>query len=423
MQESMPTLHLQENRDALPQVVRGALLPDAAMARPLANIGELWFSTPVMARILQNGEKSRGELPPDAADFDKLLALLAALPRLGATPLQEELAGDLAALGTELPLTPDNAAAIWYATAQALKSTPLTPTDLFARMGTCVLDITPALLAVRQPLPAGTVPLLSLQALLSVHTPQFLKEIASLEALYGQRITDLAGLEAALAAAFAAARERGAHAVALATSHLPQFVRPDPYHAAEALSLALAGKWARLSEAEAALLQAQILRTVGRLAVAHGMRLLLDLSPKNDTVSAPFSPVAWHKLLTYLEEWQALPPLCLTLAPSQYDGGLAALLGAFPDERGVSRLSFGVAGQGATEADMTRALHFFAQNGATVRCIGLTDCRLPCLANHTAARFARAASQTLSLFPDQAYAKAELAALLYGRAAAFFGLS
>ena len=423
MQEQTLQQELLQISAATPQAVRGALLPSDVMERPLTNVGELWFSTPVMARMLQNGEASRAELPCDAADFDKLTALLEALPRLGATPMAEELAGDLAVLGIALPLSPDRAGDIWCATAKALQKQPITPADMMTRMGAAVLDVTAEQLATGQPLPAGTVPLLSLSSLLSVHTPRFLTEIAGLEALYGNKITDLKTLEAALSCAVLAAREGGAHAVALATAHLPQFVRPDPYHAAAALSLALSGKGARLSESEMALLQAQILRTVGRLAVAHGLRILLDLSPKNDTVSAPFSPIAWQKLFAYLDEWQALPPLCLTLAAAQYDGGLSALLGAFPDVAGVSRLSFGIVGQGATEADMIGTLRFFAQHGATVRCIGLTDRRLPCLTNHTAARFARAAAAVLSAFPDKAFAQAEITALLYGRAAAFLGLA
>lgn len=409
---------------AMPQVARGVYLPDGGrMTRPLANIGELWFSSPVMARMLQNGAKNAGELPENAADFEKLAVLFSALPRLGGTPIREGLCADLAALGCRLSPTPENAAAIWQESAATLADTPLSPKDLYARMGVRVLDVTPTELARGVALPQSCVPLVSLPALLSAHTPDFLQTLTALAAYSGNEITTLAALEAALEALLIGARARGARVVALSLCDTASFCRPDPYHAAEAFKTALDGKGHRLRTDEAALLHAQILRILGRLALAHGYRFLLELSPKTDTVSAPFSPPELQKLLSYLDEWQALPPTCLSLAPAQYEGGLSALLGAFPDQTGTSRLLFGIAGQGATAADLGRAVRFFARNGALTRCMGLTDARTLCLQNRTAVRFAAALGEELSLFDDADFAEAEARAVLFLRAADFYGLA
>jgi hypothetical protein len=133
--------------------------------------------------------------------------------------------------------------------------------------------------------------------------------------------------------------------------------------------------------------------------------------------------VELQKLLCYLDEWQALPLTCLSLTPAQYDGGLSALLGAFPDQAGVSRLLFGIAGQWATDADLGRAVRFFTRNGALTRCMGLVDARTLCLQDRTAARFAAALCEELCLYDDAAFAEAEAYAVLFSRAADFYGLS
>ncbi|MBE6604532.1 MAG: glucuronate isomerase [Ruminococcaceae bacterium] len=408
----------------MPQVVRAAPLSDEAqMTRPLANIGELWFFTPVMARMLQNGAQNTGEMPESAADFERLSALLEALPRLGGTPIRESLCADLAALGCRLAPVPENAAAIWHATAAALAERPCSPMEVLSRMGARAFDVTPQGLAEDPALPQDSVPILSLLSLLSAHTPDFRKTLVALGACCGREIVTLSDLEAALEAVLVTAKARGARVIALSLCDTALFVRPDPYHAAEALKTALGGRGARLQAGEAALLHAQILRILGRLAIAHGYRFLWELSPKNDTISLPFSPIELQKLLTYLDEWQALPPTCLSLAPAQYDGGLSPLLGAFPDAAGTSRLCFGVAGQGATREDLGRAVRFFARNGATARCIGLTDARALCLQDLTAKRFAAALGEELALFDDAAFAEAEARAVLFDRAARFYGLA
>ena len=408
---------------AMPQLVRTGSLPaQKELKRPLANLGELWFFSPVMARMLQNGAQNVNDLPARAADFEKLAALFAALPRLGGTPIAEDLAADLAALDCSLCPTSAHAAAIWQQTALTLSEHPLTPADLLFRMNVRVVDLTPTMLQCGTPLPQDTVPLLSFPSLLSTTAPTFAEEVRALGAACGTEITDLPSLEHALLCTLRAAKEQGSCVIALSLCDTPLFVRPDPYHAAQALQLALSGKGAHLQERDAALLHAQLLRILGRLAVENGYRFLWELVPKIDTVSAPFSPVALQKLLHYLDEWQALPSLCLSLSPAQCDGGLAPLFGAFPDEGGVSRLLFGIAGQGATAADLARAVRFFARHGATTRCIGLTDARTLCLQNGTAARFAAALADELVYFDDADFAKAEARALLYERPARFFGV-
>lgn len=409
---------------AMPQVVRGVFLPDdGQMVRPLANIGELWFFTPVMARMLQNGAQNTGELPESAADYERLLALLMALPRLGGTPIREALCADLTALGCKLAPAPENAAAIWQETATALAEQPMTPMDVLLRMGARVFDVTPQGFWQGVTLPQGSVPVVSLPSLLSAHTPDFLQTLTALGACSDREIATLTDLEGALEALLVGAKARGARVMALSLCDTAVFRRPDPYHAAEALKMALVGRGARLGADERALLHAQILRILGRLARAYDYRFLWELSPKNDTVSAPFSPIELQKLLAYLDEWQALPTTCLSLTPAQYDGGLSPLLGAFPDAVGASRLCFGIAGQGATKADFARAVRFFARNGATVHCMGLTDARALCLQNCTAARFAAALGEELCLFDDTAFAEAEANAILSRRAARFFGLA
>ncbi|MBQ9802289.1 MAG: glucuronate isomerase [Clostridia bacterium] len=368
--------------------------------RAFDNLAEIWFPDLRKHRALRALGLPECEITGNSSDYDKLCAFLSVLPQLGGTTLYDDARADLLALGCTLTPNAENASAIWQETTRYLCEHRVSPADVCAEKRTTFVDFLPQTAWEIHRLPSAAVPVMSCDALADLCGAAFATCIDTVSKNSGIRIESMADLEQALLVALDVAFAGGCRAVSVDLSDLFRFVRPDPYHADLALKRALAGDAGKLTEEELLLFRAQLLRTLGGALVRRGGRLLLSFSRQTDTVYTPFSPKAVKELLSDLDARGALVPTCLSLAPTDVTAGIAPLFGAFAASDGTPRLFFGIAGQGATRADLAGAWRLFCRQGATSLCLGVTDVSRGFLLHRGVARLAAAVAAETADWAD-----------------------
>ena len=222
-------------------------------------------SDPALSRLLRACGTDEACISGGASDYDKFLALAAALPLCEGHPLRDDVNATLtAATGLSSPLCPHTARAHWEAWVQAywygsVNDTPILPTE-------CSLC-----------LPAK-------------NTVWRTESITPLPDPLKVRSEDLRAWSAELETALPPC---GIASVILPENYV--FVRPDPYHAALAVGKTAQGEL--LTDSEGHLLVTQALRVWGLASVRLGTTLLLRGG----------TPSAVRFLLAYMDTSRALP--------------------------------------------------------------------------------------------------------------------
>lgn len=373
---------------------RKALMADRPFVTPL----ELWQQNPRLQLAMRVRGISSDEITGAAADYEKLVALLGVLTHTAGSTLAADLAADLAWLTAPLAPVPQNAAQIWQAACTHLFTGNVTPRTLLADERAALISVSVCDAGARNALGGNLLPLPSLDELADITAPDFAISAQTVGKSCNIAVTDLASLEAALQKTVAAFAAAGAVAASIDLSGYSHFHRPDPYHAGQLLAAAMAGRGATLTGKDRALWQAQLLRTVGRSLAAHGMRLVVKISPKTEHIWGDFSALAFTRLLTYLASEGALVKTLLTLAAGELPTGLSVLLDRFLDNGGKPLLYFGIAGAGACTPELSRSLRYYLRRAASPLLLGITDDERGFFTAHAKGRFCHVLAAELARF-------------------------
>ena len=366
--------------------------------RPFVTPVELWQQNPRLQLAMRVRGISEAEITGAAADYEKLIALLGVLAHTAGSTLAADLAADLAWLTA--PAAPDHAAEIWQATCARLFERNVTPRTLLARDRAALVAVSACDVGAASALGGTLLPLLSLDRLADITAPDFAISAQTVGKNCNIAVTDLASLEAALEQTVAAFAAAGAVAALIDLSGFSGFKSPDPYHAGLLLAAAMAGQGDTLTAEDRALWQAQLLRTVGQRLATHGMRLVVQISPKTEHVMGDFSALAFRRLLSYLADKGALVKTLLTLAAGELPAGLSVLLDRFHDKQEKPLLYFGIAGAGAASPELSRSLRYYLRRGAGPLLLGITDDERGFFSAPTKARFCRVLADELARFAE-----------------------
>ena len=366
--------------------------------RPFVTPVELWLKNPRVVRAMRACGVPEAEITGDGADYEKLTALFDNLHATAGSTLAADLYADLTMLSAPLVPTASNVKCAWQSATAYLAAQDVTPRSLLAKNRVSLLRVDAGEHCEEGVFDDTVKPLLCFDALLRIEAPDFLGQVEELGKTVGVTVRDLATLELAISLTLYRFLALGARAVMLDLSGFDRFEKPDAYHAAAALASGLAGEQAALTSAAVALWRAQLLRMLGRALVARGMRLVLRVRPKTEHVMGDFSIKAFDKLLSYLAQWKALPPVLLSLAAGDLPQGLSLLLNRFREESGAPLLYFGIEAAGATTAQLSRSLRFYLHRGAASLLLGITDCEQGSFSAPAKARFARVLAAELARF-------------------------
>lgn len=393
---------LYQELNNIPGVTVNARFDAAAVGkdRPFATPVELWQQNPRLQLAMRVRGIGEAEITGVAADYEKLVALLGVLTHTAGSTLAADLTADLAWLTAPLAPAPQNAAEIWQAACTHLFAGNVTPRTLLARERAALVCVSVCDARAREVLGGNLLPLPSLDRLADITAPEFAISAQTVGKSCNIAVNDLASLEAALQQTVAALAAAGAVAVSIDLSGFSRFKRPDPYHAGQLLAAAMAGQGATLTSEDRALWQAQLLRAVGRSLAAHGMRLVVQTTPKTEHVWGDFSALAFRSLLTYLAGEGALVKTLLTLAAGELPAGLSVLLDRFFDGAGKPLLYFGIAGAGAATPELSCSLRYYLRRGAAPLLLGITDDERGFFTAPAKARFCRVLSAELARFAE-----------------------
>lgn len=238
------------------------LLSDAYRTAPQNAAELLCLGTPENRALLALAGE---DVPSGASDFELFRAFCAAYRSLAGHPLHRG-AWETLTYGAEVAQTPapETCDALWCAVAERLEARRIKTCRVFAP-----------------------------DALFAIEKTGFSDAVAALSAAYGVAVTDVASLETALNAALDAFTAAGGRLADHGRETLTVFVRPDPYHAGEALAAALAGRV--IDRETAALWRCQLARILGRAYAARHIPLLLHTGKGT------------AELLAYLSRERALP--------------------------------------------------------------------------------------------------------------------
>ncbi|MBQ3056173.1 MAG: glucuronate isomerase [Clostridia bacterium] len=386
--EKMPTI----------AVDAGFSAAEVCADRPFVTPVELWVKNPRVVRAMRACGICEEKITGLGADYEKLAVLFENLKATAGSTLAADLYADLAMLNaSHAPIT-ENAVHAWQSANAYLATRDVTPRSLLAKNRASLLRVEAGDHCEEAAFGDTVKPLVCFDALLRMEASDFSGQVEELGKCAGVAVKDLATLEQAVLAVLDRFAALGAGAVMLDLSGFDRFEKPDAYHAAAALASGLAGEQAALTSAAVALWRAQLLRMLGRALVARGMRLVLRVRPKTEHVMGDFSIKAFDKLLSYLAQWKALPPVLLSLAAGDLPQGLSLLLNRFREESGAPLLYFGIEAAGATTAQLSRSLRFYLNRGVASLLLGITDCEQGSFSAPAIARFARVLAAELARF-------------------------
>ena len=363
--------------------------------RCCSNLFELLHTDPY-APLLRAAGIAKAEISGDAADFEKYEALLAAASRLSGTALLEVLSLDLAVLGCKLPQNDAEAAAAWQHVAAELSSRNVTLRDATKDAACVLLPVSPLTLPEFAPPVPNAHPVLDLAPLFAFAERGFAATVAE---FCQKKEPTLADLEAALCDTLSRFAAMGGKVILVDFAAFTHFEKPNPYHAGKALAACLAGE--RLTDAESSLLLAQLLRSIGRAAAPLGLlakwRFAADFTP----VSGDMMARELEKLLSYLNEYDALLPTLLSHTVLTAPCPFAALIGKFATEDGTPRLFFGFEGVCATQADIRFATLAYLRRGAAKLLLGITGSEMGGIVPASTHFYREAVAEVLSAWGEE----------------------
>ncbi len=363
--------------------------------RCCSNLFEL-LHTDSYAPLLAAAGVGEAEISGNAADFEKCEALLAAASRLSGTALAEVLSLDLAAIGCKLPKNDTECAEIWQNAAAALQCRSVTPQNALQNAACALVPVSPlALSEFALPLP-NVHPVLDLAPLFAFEERGFAATVA---AFCQKKAPTLADLEAALGDTLSRFAAMGGKMILIDFAAFTHFEKPNPYHAGKSLAACLAGE--HPTDAQISLLLAQLLRSIGRAAAPLGLsekwRFAADFTP----VSGDRMAKELKKLLSYLDEYDALLPTLLSHTVLTAPCPFAALIGKFATEDGMPKLFFGFEGVCATQADIRLAALAYLRRGAAKLLLGITGSEMGGIVSASTHFYREAVAEMLSAWGEE----------------------
>lgn len=261
-----------------------------------SNLWELFCSSDVLDAMRLGGADEK-YVGGDASDYEKFHELCRIMPTLagnGIYALAHTLLRSL--FNCDLAINLTNCEEIWSISADRFFANELTLSDLYGDRGgtVCInVDMLDDPSGIRRiTLREGNleiIPVFCPNSLFEINTKGFKASISALEELAGKSVSDLSGLCDALSARIDTFCSLGCRFASHLDVSIPRFVKPDPYHAEQALKKAIAGKGYELDEDEILLLKAQLCRMLSSEYKKRDMVLQISC---NGTPS--------EQLLTYL---------------------------------------------------------------------------------------------------------------------------
>lgn len=300
--------------EALPMADLAAELSAGELAAnvPFSNIAQLLLPRhPDILRLMAQCGIDPRHSAPNAADYERFRAWCTCTPALIGHPIplfQQMLLHRL--FECDLPLIEENCDTIWQLTAQRLAKEPLRPRNVLTAWQVKRLFLAEKphgdLTAYRDIADSSTCdirPLFFPDRLLDADRPGFASAVQALGRAVGYPVTDLPTLESALRTAL----DRFADAECVCARHtLPHpfsFLRPNPYHADQALAAALHTDGRGVSAEQQACFAAQMIRFLGQEYRRRGWGMQLALS-------GAWTP-AHAALIDYLATEDALPRIVI----------------------------------------------------------------------------------------------------------------
>lgn len=406
-----------------PVVCHAAYSPrEIAEDRPFLTVSELWFPHAAKSRAIRSAGMHEEEIMGAGSDFDRLEALLASVKATAGSTLSEDVAADLAALGCADAPVEENAEAIWQKTASYLAENKITPKTVLEKNAFSFVECRFSDLD-HLPFKSDRIlPIFSLNELLFIEAPDFPESVKRMGEIVGFDITSLDGIEKAIDTLLDRAVSLGARAMTVDLSGFSAFHAPDPYHAGEALRVALEGHGKSLSCEEMLLYRAQIMRFFGKALSARGMRAVWRVRRDKLIRTGEFSLVAAYDLMRYLDGYRVFVPTCLSFEADVIPPSVVSLFGAFAAKDGTPRLYFGIEAAGVPAAALTEAVQLFASRNALGVFLGVTDDDAGFFTSPSYLRFSRAVAEVLSadareeVLPNVCDARMSVAARLGGEA-------
>ncbi len=380
-----------------PVVCHAAFTPrEIADNRPFVTVSELWFPHAAKSRALRSAGVFEEEIMGAGSDFDRLEALLLSVKGAAGSTLYEDVALDLAALDCTVEPLPEHAEEIWKKTAEYLAENKITPRTVLEKSALSFVECRFSDLDLLPFASDRILPIFSLNELLFLEAPDFCDTVKRLGEVVGFPITSLDGIEKAIEVLLDRATSLGARAVTVDLSGFAEFHAPDPYHAGEALRVALEGHGKSLSQGQMLLYRAQILRCLGKALTARSMRAVWRVRRDKLVRTGEFSLVAAYDLMRYLDSYRVLVPTCLSFEADAIPPSVVSLFGAFAAKDGTPRLYFGIEAAGVPTASLVEAVRLFASRNALGMLLGVTDGESGFFTHPSYLRFCRAVAQVLS---------------------------
>lgn len=372
---------------------RTLILSQPPASRVPVNVAECWLANDGVCRILRAAGVEECFVTGNGADYEKLAALLEALPSLQSSPLYDAVTTELQALDCTLTPNGENAAAIWQETTSLLGACAQNPVDYLAAANVDAVLVATSLLDFDKNAfyPLNGIekcqirPLFSPDDVLSITRRNFAESIRALGERTGVTVSDLDTLRRALECALDDFAAAGCKEALHSTLVQEGYCRPDPYHAGEILHRALTEKKPAFSPGEVALFHAQMMRFLGIAYAKRGMRLYL-LPPtgalssrlaaakenvKINTVSGLNPENGFCELLFYLFECGGLPETVIGLSPATPYGILRHISGHFPPLDGKPRVLWGIDGEWCTAADVATIARAICRESAADTFVGI----------------------------------------------------
>ena len=284
---------------------------DCSAERHWSSIADILLSNDAAHRAMRSCGIDKKFITGDASDYEKFRAWCTCMPSMIGNPLFHIHHLALRRyFGCTLIINSRNCDAIWAETAEQLSSLAYSSRTLIANAHLTAICIPED--PVNTPnddiahnantsCPMQVYPLLAPDRLMEIDRTGFSAYLTKLGDANGFHITDLASLEAALVAAFDRFEAAGCRGVSVSLTDFTAFVRPDPYHADQALRTAQKTDGREVSPEQLACFRAQIMRLLGRECVRRNRTMQLHFA-------AETSITAQNLLLSYLTDEGALPP-------------------------------------------------------------------------------------------------------------------
>ncbi len=321
-----------------------------------SNISELWLGGDHYKwRAMRSCGIDERCITGDASDYEKFRAWCRCMPRLIGNPLYHWSHLELRRyFDCDLIINEQNCDAIWQLTAEKLADPAFSAKGLITRSRVKLLCTTDdpcdsleyhAAIAADTGFTTRVLPAFRPDKVLAIDKPGIAAYLARLGEANGVTVTDLATLEQALIVALDRFAAHGCLTADHGVNDAVTFVKPDPYHAEEALKAAIAADGRGITAEQAALFRAQMMRFLGREYVKRGWvsqihfgvlrnpntDMFARLGPDTgyDIIHGGSSIAPLAQLLDYLESENALPRTVLYSINPAEDAAVAVLCGAF----------------------------------------------------------------------------------------------